>query len=259
MTIKQVLLTMVMLLLSGCVKPGAEPLVSPYPSRQVWAIAPIRNESGSAQANGLVMADHLARQLENASNIDVLAVNRVLAVMESQGMTSLRSPADVQRLMHLLGADYLVVGTITAWDPYDPPKIGMAIELFTSDHVEQMRLLNLRRLSSASTDQNVRPPMAAQTGRPVSLTSGYFDAADASVRKKIERYGRDRSQDGGDPSPWRLYRINMNLYAEFVSYMMSWRLLQAEKYRFDSPTPGEEEPKANDARPIEVEEKSAAS
>lgn len=244
MTSKQVLLTLIALvlgtsLLGGCTpRPTAPSLTSPYPSRQVWAIAPILNESGSTQANGLVIADHLARQLENASQIDVLPVNRVLAVMQSQRMTALRTPGDVQRLMQLLGADYLVAGTITAWDPYDPPKLGLAIELFASEQVEKRRQLNLRRLSSASTDENTQPPPPANAGMPVSLTSGYFDAASPQVRAQLKLYGERRSQDELDGSPWRLYRINMNLYCEFVSYVMSWRLLEAEKYRFSPQSVG---------------------
>lgn len=236
MTSKQVLLLLVLLVVAGCMpKPKAEPLVSPYPGRQVWAIAPIINESGSAHASGLVFADHLARQLENASNIDVLPVNRVLAVMESQRMAGVRGPGDVQQLLKLLGADYLVVGTITAYDPYDPPKMGVAIELYASPRVEEVRLVNLRRLSSASTDRDITPAAYVDVSRPVSLASGYFDAADPGVREKLQRYGRERSQADGEASSWRLYRINMNLYSEFVSYVMSWRLLESERLRFQPP------------------------
>jgi hypothetical protein len=236
MTSKQVLLTLVLLFLSACVaKPKAEPLSSPYASRQIWAIAPIQNESGHSQANGHVIADHLARQLENASQIDVLPVNRVLAVMESQGMTALRSPGDVQLLLRLLGADYLVVGTVTAYDPYDPPKLGMAIELYSSPRVEEARILDLKRLSGASTDRDITPAAYRDVTRPVSIASGYFDAADPGVREKLQRYGQDRSQQDGEASSWRLYRINMNLYCEFVSYVLSWRLLEAEKQRFTPP------------------------
>lgn len=239
MTSKQVLLTLMLLLCAcaGCMnKPTAAPLESPYPARQVWAIAPLRNESGSLHANGLTVADQMARQLENASNIDVLPVNRVLAVMESQRIGSLRSVLEVQQVMRLLGADYMVIGTITAYDPYDPPKMGMAIELFTSERVEQLRTINLRRLVGASTDSDITPATPANVGQPVSLTSGYFDAADPDVRKRLQRYGHKRSQEDGEESSWRMYRINMNLFSEFVSYAMSWRLLEAEKKRF-SPQP----------------------
>lgn len=231
---------------AGCMnKPRAEPLHSPYASRQVWAVAPLRNESGSTQANGLVMADHLARQLENATQVDVLSVNRVLTVMDSLGLTSLQSPGDAQQVMRLLGADYLVVGVITAYDPYDPPKLGMAIELFASPSQQVRESMNLRHLTGASTDREVTPP-ARDVGRPVSLASGFFDAADPQVRQRLQRYARDRSQRDGEKSSWRLYRINMNQYSEFVSYAMSWRLLQAEKHRLapqpttdgsSSPTP----------------------
>ena len=161
MTSEQVLLlTAKVLLISGCslmAGSGAEPLVSPYPTQRVWAIAPLRNESGSVQANGHTLADHLARQLENASNLNVLPVNRTLAVMETLEIAQISSPAQARQVLASLNADALVVGTITAYDPYDPPKLGLAIELYINKRVEYFDSLNVRKLTRASTGQGALP------------------------------------------------------------------------------------------------------
>jgi len=66
-----------------------------YPARQVWAVAPMRNESGSQAVDAARVADHLARQLELAPGIDVLPVNRTLAAMEALGLDQVTDKNDL--------------------------------------------------------------------------------------------------------------------------------------------------------------------
>lgn len=234
MTSEQVLMLIATALLSsGCSLlgiGGADPLQSPYPTRRVWAIAPLRNESGSVQANGLILADHLARQLENASNLDVLAVNRVLAAMESLRMSQVNTPDQAKQLLRTLGADGLVVGTITAYDPYDPPKLGLAVELYLNDQIDQLDSLDVRQLAQRSTDPAAPATPQGSRFQPVSTVSTVMDAAAPEVRRRLQRYASNRGQKSSAQS-WNLYRINIDLFSEFVSYVVSWRLLQAEKTR----------------------------
>ncbi len=249
MTSKQVMPTLIvaLLLLGGCDSPkrGADPLVGPYPARRVWAIVPLRNESGSLEVNSDVLADHFVRQLQNATNIDVLAVNRTLEAMEGLHMDAVKSVSDAMKLMATLDADGLVVGTITAYDPYDPPKIGITVELYQSPRLERERTLDTRKLMDATTE--AAPSPANRAHQPVSVVSGFFDAADADVRHQMQRYAYDRGAtnkkdsqlfenplEGPDPD-WRLYRISTDLYCEFVTYVMSWRLLHAESIRLAPP------------------------
>ena len=88
-------------------------------------MAPLRNESGSIQADGGSIADHLTKHLENASNLDVIPVNRVLAAMARLEYGRVTSPTEARHLLHSLSVDGLVVGSITAYDPYDPPKVRL--------------------------------------------------------------------------------------------------------------------------------------
>lgn len=251
MTSKQVLPTLMLALLTlaSCKdqpKPGAEPLSSPYGGRRVWAVAPLRNESGTLEVDPLRMADHLARHLQNAANLDVLPVNRTLAAMEALKLARVATPGDATLLMDTLGADGLVVGSLTAYDPYDPPKIGMSLALYQNPRVERGSGLDVRKLSRSPTE--LPGPGSVTTRQPVSVVSAHFDAADPLVRQKIQRYAYDRGSsshrdeqwlenpfDRGDQG-WRLYRISTDLYSEFVTYVMSWRLLRAEAQRL-APAP----------------------
>jgi len=119
---------------AGCHYRGArhqpQRLSAPYGDRQVWAVVPLRNESGSLHADGLKAADQLAQRLETVMGLDTIPVNRVLAAMRSLKMSDVSDAKDVIELRNVLGVDAVVVGTITAYDPYDPPKLGIAIELY---------------------------------------------------------------------------------------------------------------------------------
>jgi hypothetical protein len=245
MTSKQVMLILA-LMLAGCESTreprGVDALISPYSEGRVWAVAPLRNESGSLAADGLIMADRLQRQLENASNIDVIPVNRVLRAMELLEMAAVESPADAARLMQTLGVDGLIIGTITAYDPYDPPKLGLAIELFDGGRSRALDAFDVRRLSRAATSDEAHPyanggtetsRVLANEGGVASGVSAFFDAASSEVRRQLQVYGGNRGGPDWHPDGWHRYRISMDLYSEFVTYVMSWRLLRAEARRLD--------------------------
>ncbi|MEX2544220.1 MAG: hypothetical protein WD316_03735 [Phycisphaeraceae bacterium] len=216
-------------------------LIAPYDQRQVWAVVPVRNESGSIEPDSTLIADHLARQLEAADGLSVLAVNRVLGAMRATGLETLGSPADAQQLRRTLGADAIVVATLTAYDSYDPPAVGLALELFTgSDEPAHARHhLNVRDLVQASTDTLSRPehaqPGADPGDLPASVVTGHWSGADPAVRRDMQRYARHRGVEQDDPASWRLYRISMDLFTEFVAFAAAERLLEAEAERLRVP------------------------
>jgi hypothetical protein len=211
--------------------PGADPLRSPYGERRVWAIAPLRNESGSLHADGIVVADHLARQLENAGNLDVLPVNRTLAAMQAAGFATIESPEQAAQIRSILNADAILVGTITAYDPYDPPKLGIAVELYAdASRGAHDPPLDVRQLSRAPTSDTTLPNQPRSTTAASSVVSAFFDAADPQVRERLQRYANRRGAVS-EPDAWRRYRVSMDLYTEFVSYVVSWRLLREEAQR----------------------------
>lgn len=241
MTSKQVMLTLTLLCiaaLSGCAwnsQPTA--LQSPYPARQVWAVAPLRNESGSLHADGAKIADHLAQQIELVKGIDVLPVNRVLAAMQQLHMRTVQTKADAMKLRRTLGADGLVIGTISAYNPYPPMKLGMAIELYDASAGLPRTRVNPRKLTEASTEHQVVAPQPRAARQPVDQISGYYDAASPKVREQLQAYAADRGMNDHSPDNSRLYRLSMNLYTEFVSHEMTARLMQAECRRIKADPP----------------------
>ncbi len=234
---KVMLMAAGLLIVSGCqmLKPPPAELASPYATRRAWAVMPLRNESGSAHADGLRMADRLAQQIDAARNLDAVPVNRVLAAMEQARIADVRDPQMAAALIRTLGVDGLIVGAITAYDPYDPPMMGVALELYTSDAVERYEM-DLTRLTRAATEDAAGLPQQESTPRdtqPVSMVSVVLRAADVPTRQELYRYAEGRGPQSGASADWRRHRINMNLYQEFVAFAMIDRMLHAERGRIE--------------------------
>jgi len=227
-------------LTAGCHYRGAKKparLSAPYGDRQVWAVVPLRNESGSLHADGLKAADQLAQRLETVMGLDTLPVNRVLAAMQSLELDAVNDAKDVAALRTVLGTDAVIVGTLTAYDPYDPPKLGIAIELYFDPRRPSAHATDLRQLVRAGTDSVTPPEQSNRSNTPVSVVSGFYDAADPAVHQQLVKYASSRSgQDEDDPARgWRLYQIDMDLYTEFVTYLVSKKLLRVEQDRLAPP------------------------
>ncbi len=235
MTSEQAMLAAAAICLGGCSVLESFGLLSdriesPYQARRVWAVGALRNESGSLEADGFVLADHLVRQLENVPNVDVLPLNRTIAAMEALQFEAIASPKQALALMKALGTDGLLVGTITAYDPYDPPQLGLTVELYTSQRAEASDALDTRMLVRSATG-DVGPDETLKSSQPVTVVSGFYRESDRDVRKQLQRYAKYRGPIK-DTDAWHRYRISMDLYSEFVAHAMSHRIRAAEAARF---------------------------
>ena len=234
------------LLVLGCQRPRRQPLpVAPYETRQVFAVAPIRNESGSGFADGTRLADKLTQQLALTRGVDTLPVNRVLSAMQALSLDRIQNQADALRLRQVLGVDGLVLGSLTTYDPYDPPKLGLNLELYFGDRAAFSRPgsdLDTRELSAAASDRPTRdrdgrPTTLPVDRQPVTAISGYFDAADPHVQDLLQAYVVERGPDGTGEMTRRRHLISIDLYSEFVSHRLIQQLLDAERLRLQQPNP----------------------
>jgi len=175
-------------------------LISPFPRTQVWAVVPFANESGVSTADGARVGDQFVKVIEETSGLSCVALNRTLAVMQTLDMRAVMTNADAIRLRDAMGVDGLVVGTITSWDPYPPPKIGLAAQLYLRPG-----------LIDPATNGPIDPD------RPASLASGVFDASNHAVLAALHRYSISRHQPGG-PYGEDIYLVDMSRFSEFASH-----------------------------------------
>ena len=200
-------------------------LRSPWAERQLWAVTPFANESGVSLVEPARVADAFAAEVQQVPGIDVLPVNRVLAAMRDLQLPAVRTVGDARTLMNVLGVDGLVAGTVTAYDPYRPMRLGAAVQLFTADQHERYRGLDARTLTLNTNGEIAPGGLAAQL--PVAQAAGVYDAANAQTLARLNGYATGRTEP--DSAYGReIYLVDMELYTQFVSHQLLRDLLDDE-------------------------------
>ena len=203
------------------------PLAMPGMRRQTWAVAPVLNLSGEKSVDPILQADLLFQQLQQVQGLTVIPVNRTAEAMAALKWEKVQSEQEASTLCGLLGCDGLIVATVTAYDPYNPPKLGAALQLF-------------RRQESAARPAAVMSPreMARQASlpRPTTMASGgnlvqvvgMYDAQNGSVRAAVLRYAQGRNDPQG-PYAANEYLVSMDRYTGFVYHVLIADLLNSPR------------------------------
>jgi hypothetical protein len=126
----------VLILVTGC---GLLPEVShqptihnPFPQLTKVAVAPFFNLSAEATVDGRQFAIAYFDELQAVPGFEVVPVGVVEAAIR-QNHISLESPADVRLLAQYLKVDAVVLGAVTDYSPYYPPRCGMQIEWYAAN------------------------------------------------------------------------------------------------------------------------------
>lgn len=217
-------------LLPACARQEA-PLVapwehrSPYSDQTVWAVSPFFNESGVSRIDPARVSDLFTYEVEQVRGINTIPVNRVVRAQQALGLGAITNDAEARAVLALLGADGLVMGTITAYDPYRPMQLGLAVRLVTRDRGDD-RALDVRAITrspAGDAPPDGRPAMAAEA-------SGLFDASNHAVQQRLQSYAAGRAEPDSAYGE-RIYEVSMELYTRFVSHELIGDLLAAEHHR----------------------------
>ncbi len=208
-------------------------LMGPYPESKVWAIAPLINESGTSAVNTLRLTDLLAQEAQQVQRIDIVPVTRVLLAMETLHLDRISTVHDAQAIIRLLELDGLIVGTVTAYDPYSPPVLGMSIELYTNggEYGDQVASLNNGkgvRLLGASPSGHASGLL--DESQPVTSVASVVDASNNAVLMDLQRFGEGRT-DPDSAMNWKEYFYSIEAYSQYVGHRMLRDLVREERAR----------------------------
>ena len=214
------------LMMHGCGSRLTPPaaLQAPYQQSQLWGAVPFANESGVSVVDSAAVADAFVEEAQQVRGIDTIPVNRVIAAMRELGRDAIVSDGDALALMNVLDLDGLAVGTVTAYDPYRPMRLGLAVQLYVRDASSRSGV-DPRRLgqsiSGAAAPGELGPP------RPKAQAAGVFDATNHQTLKRLREYAAGRSEPesayGED-----IYLVSMELYTNFVCHQLLRELLTKE-------------------------------
>ena len=165
------------ILLAGCaqrpalVPPGV--VVSPYAADAAIAVIPLRNESGASFLDADAQTDKVIAALSQVRGLTCLPLNRTIEAMRALELPAVVSPIQAQQVAQAMGVDGVVVGTITAYDPYDPPVFGLSLALFAQPSLggngggplSDPRLLSFQATDAGYTGASSNEPMSSSSSK----------------------------------------------------------------------------------------------
>ncbi len=231
------------LLSGGCASGPKNPLiapqfvVAPYDSSRgevLWAVAPLRNETGTTAADPLAITDALTAAAEEVRGVRTIPLNRTLQAMAALGMPAVRTPDEARMLASALGVDGVLVGSITSYDPYTPT-LGLAVVLFARDGAMERGPsgVDVRELRRATTEPTNHPG-SVFANAPIATYSDHLDAKNHQVLLDVQRFAEGR-MDKASAIGWRRYTASMPLFTEFASFRVMEGLMQQEWIRLAGP------------------------
>ncbi|MBN1908975.1 MAG: hypothetical protein JW818_04485 [Pirellulales bacterium] len=105
---------------------------NPFPQLSRVAIAPFFNASTEPTVDGRQFAIAYYEELQAVPGFEVVPVGIVETQMQARNI-QLNSAADVQRLARELEVDAVVIGVVTDYSPYYPPRLGLQVKWFAAN------------------------------------------------------------------------------------------------------------------------------
>jgi hypothetical protein len=210
-----------------------QPILSPYSTQRgdvLWAIALPRNESGTGDLDTLAVGDALAATVEEIKGVRAVPLNRTIAAMRSLRLTDIRTPSEALAVANVLGADAILVTSVTAYDPYTP-KIGITAALYGTPNglgagVGGLEPREITSLTNESKGTQGRSPL----GAPLSVTSNHLDGRNHDVLRDIKMYAEGRSRSSSAYG-WKRYVASWPQFLSYASYRTLHDLVSREWIR----------------------------
>lgn len=225
----RVIVLIIALAVVGCGNSVERVYHSPYRAAFIIAVVPFLNQSGSENLDVMAVTDEFYTELQQVTGgLQVIPVNRVLAALTKLGIKNVSNPDEVMMLAGQLGADAIIVGTVTRYDPYQPPRMGMALQLYHREKADKENISHIDPGGIARRGRAFEMPGGIPI-RPEAMVVRIFDADRKEVIARIKKYTRHRQADT-TPSGWRKFLTSRN-YLRFVCYEMIGELLAQEQNR----------------------------
>jgi len=108
---------------------------NPFPQLKRIAVLPFFNQSSEPTVDGEAVAEAYYAELQAIPGFEVLpvGVTRNIYVQYSQSFGEPTTGAEFQRLAQMIGVDAIVVGSVTDFDAYYPPRMAMTTNWYAAN------------------------------------------------------------------------------------------------------------------------------
>jgi hypothetical protein len=107
-------------------------LHNPFPQLTKVAVPPFFNLSHEATLDGRKVANAYFNELQLVPGFEVVPVGVTERAMQDYGI-ELRGAGDARRLAQILKVDAVVIGAVTDYTPYYPPRMSLQVEWYAAN------------------------------------------------------------------------------------------------------------------------------
>jgi len=107
-------------------------LHNPFPQLSKVGVAPFFNLSAEPTVDSRQFSLAYFNELQTVPGFEVVPPGVVERAMQDHEI-NLRGPEDARRLAQLLGVDALVIGAVTDFSPFYPPRCGLQVEWYAAN------------------------------------------------------------------------------------------------------------------------------
>ncbi|QDU94318.1 hypothetical protein [Lignipirellula cremea] len=106
---------------------------NPFPQFTRVAVLPFANQSTDPTISGRMVAGHYRNELQKIPGFEVMPMGVVEVQLESLSQTNYSEAFDFQQLARELDVDVVVVGAVTDFSEYYPPRIGLSTSWYAAN------------------------------------------------------------------------------------------------------------------------------
>ncbi len=130
-------LALLLIAISGCslILPEVshQPVIrNPFPQLSRVAVAPFFNQSDEPTIDTRLFSMAYFAELQETPGFEVVPLGVVEEAVIMHRI-DLNGPGEARRLANILGVDAVVVGAVTDYSPYYPPRCGLRVEWYTTN------------------------------------------------------------------------------------------------------------------------------
>jgi hypothetical protein len=105
---------------------------NPFPQLSKVAVAPFFNQSDEPTVDTRLFSMAYFAELQGTPGFEVVPLG-VVEEAVIRHRVDLNGPGEARRLANILGVDAVVVGAVTDYSPYYPPRCGLRVEWYTAN------------------------------------------------------------------------------------------------------------------------------
>jgi hypothetical protein len=105
---------------------------NPFPQLHRVAVLPFYNQSDEPTVDGEAIALAYYNELQLIQGFEVMPVGVAKQFLMASGIQP-RHGSDFQKLAKLMNVDAVLVGSVTDYSPYYPPRIGLAVDWYAAN------------------------------------------------------------------------------------------------------------------------------